>query len=121
MTSITPLHPNKRDASQVEVLTGMGASEEFIASHLSLSTQELHLHYKKQLETGREEANLQVAKTFFDLATSGEHPSITLAWMRMRAGWRDAPQTTTPADQGDLDDDLRIARDKLGKLLNRGS
>lgn len=119
--AISPLHPNKRDASQVEVLVGMGASEEFIASHLSLSTQELHEHYEKQLSSGREEANLQVAKTFFDLATSGDHPQITLAWMRMRAGWRDAPPPTTQSDQGDLDDDLRIARDKLEKLLNRGS
>jgi len=110
-----PLHPNKRDKGQVEVLSGMGASEDFIANHLSLSIEELHLHYRQQLQSGIEEANLQVAKTFHEMATSGEHPTMTLAWLKMRAGWSDAKQ----AEEEDTTDYLAEAKEKLLKLLNR--
>lgn len=113
----TPMHPNKRDQQQVEVLSGMGASPEFIAKHLNLSTSDLATHYAKELQHGIEEANLQVAKTFHEMATSGDHPTLTLAWMRMRAGWND--QTNPLATQEEDDSSLDEAKEKLLKLLNR--
>ena len=115
---ITPLHPNKRDSKQVETLAGLGASLEYIASHLNLSTDQVLEFYKKDLDYGKEHANLEVAETFFELATSGEHPTITMAWMRMRAGWRDTPQTTTQENDDVVE--VEQAREKLLKLLNRG-
>jgi hypothetical protein len=114
--TVIPTHPNKRDRGQVEVLSGMGASEEFIAAHLNLSVEDLHTHYRTQLIHGQEEANLQVAKTFFDMATSGEHPQMTLAWIKMRAKWSEAPSSIAEED----DNSEALARDKLLKLINRG-
>jgi len=115
----TPLHPNKRDAVQVEVMTGMGCSVEYISKHLNLSIEDLTTHYNKQLEHGQEEANLQVAKVFHDLATSGEHPAMTVAWMKMRGGWTEnialQSSTSTTEDSSSLDE----AKEKLLKLLNR--
>lgn len=115
--TMTPLHPNKRDSEQVEVLTGMGASPEFIARHLNLSLSDLTTHYSTQLEQGIEEANLQVAKAFHRMAKSGEHPALTVAWMKMRAGWNDStnPLSTQEEDDSSLDE----AKEKLLKLLNR--
>lgn len=114
--TLTPLHPNKKDAQQVEVLSGMGATEEFIAKHLNLSPSDLTTHYAKQLAHGIEESNLQVAKAFHEMATSKEFPTMTVAWMKMRAGWSDS----TPASQTDSDDSsLDEAKEKLLKLLNR--
>jgi len=112
------MHPNKRDKGQVEVLSGMGATPQFIAAHLNLTLEELKQHYQKQLETGEEEANLQVARTFHEMATSGEHPTMTLAWMKMRAKWSEAPST---AQTDDLEVELETAREKLLTLLNRAN
>lgn len=117
MTAATPLHPNKRDRGQVETLSGMGATEDFIANHLSISIDDLKLHYAKQLEMGPEEANLRVAQTFFEMATSGEHPAMTLSWIKMRLKWSEAPATTVEEDNTDIE----LAREKLLKLLNRAS
>ena len=115
MTKPTPLHPNKRDSSQVEVLTGMGATREYIAHHLSLSVQELEQHYARSLRMGEEEANLRVAQAFFEMATSKEHPQMTLAWMKMRARWTDSAATSQEED----DVDVEVTRQKLLKLINR--
>ena len=115
--TVISTQPNKRDRNQVEVLAGMGASEDFISSHLHLTVAELNTYYSKELTSGAAEANLQVAKTFHELATSGEHPQMTLAWMKMRAGWSDAAQKE---EEGYDDDSASLAKDKLLKLLNRG-
>lgn len=115
--SIHSLHPNARDRSQVEVLAGMGATPEFIAKHLNLTTPDLEQYYSKELRFGAEEANIQVAKTFHELAVSGEHPAMTLAWLKLRAGWTESPSTR---EEEDVDNVIEEARSKLTKLLNRG-
>lgn len=116
MKPIRP-HPNPKDASQVEVLTGMGASPEYIAAHLHTTVEELQQHYPKQLTHGLEEANLRVAQAFFEMATSGEHPQMTLAWMKMRARWSDNPISSA---QPEDDVEVEEVRQKLLKLINRG-
>ena len=118
MTDPTPLHPNKRDSKQVETLAGLGASEKYICEHLRITPAQLKTHYSSALEYGREHANLEVAETFFELATSGEHPTITMAWMRMRAGWKDNLTPTSNTDDDVVE--VEQAREKLLKLLNRG-
>lgn len=115
------MHPNKRDASQVQVLHGMGASEEYIARHLNISQSDLTLHYQKELTLAEEEANIRVAKVFHDLATSGDYPQMTQAWMEMRAGWTRSSLSKASATPEDLEDAHEEARIKLLKLLNRGS
>jgi len=117
MKTIRP-HPNARDASQVEVLTGMGATQEYIAAHLHITPQELQGYYPKELAHGLEEANLRVAQAFFEMATSGEHPQMTLAWMKMRAHWTDSP---TSNSQEEPEVEVEEVRQKLLKLINRGS
>lgn len=115
MKPIRP-HPNPKDASQVEVLTGMGASPEYIAAHLHITPEELQQHYPKPLAHGLEEANLRVAQAFFEMATSKEYPQMTLAWMKMRARWTDAPpSTSTEEDNVEIEE----VRQKLLKLINR--
>ena len=117
-TPMTREHPNRKDAQQVEVLSGMGATDSHIAHHLKMSVEEMLVHYSTSIERGKEEANLQVAKAFHDLAISGEHPMATVAWMKMRAGWSDA--TAAEADTSLDEEETQVARDKLLTLLNRG-
>lgn len=113
----TPMHPNPRDREQVKVMTACGASEEHVAAHLSLSVEDLKTYYRKEITYGVEEANMKVAKTFYELAVSGENPNLTLAWMRMRAGWKDAAVNSKPEEENL---DAELTRNKLLKLLNRG-
>lgn len=96
-------------------MSGLGADPAHIAKHLNLTVEDLTRHYGKELDQGLDEANLQVARTFFDFATSGEHPQMTVLWMKMRANWSEAKTFTAEEDDSDLD----LARQKLLKLLNR--
>lgn len=116
---VIPTHPNARDSKQVETLAGLGASEQYICTHLNLTLDQLYEFYQRQLEYGKEHANLEVAETFFDLATSGDHPNITAMWMRMRAGWSDSPAHAQSAQEDDDSEAISQAKDKLLTLLNR--
>ena len=107
--------PNRTDASQVEVMSGLGADEDQIAAHLKITVAELQLHYASELINGPKEANLRVAQVFHEMATSGDHPAMTQKWMELRANWGRA-STDSSYDQADKE----LARDKLLKLLNRG-
>ena len=109
-------HPNPTDARQVEVMTGLGSPPEHIAHHLGLPLEELQAHYPRELQNGASEANLRVARTLFDMATSGDFPQATIAWLKMRANWSETP--ATPAEQDE--NTLAIAKEKLLTLLNRG-
>lgn len=94
----------------------MGATPEFISKELGLTTSDLQAYYAKELEHGPQEANLRVAQAFHRMASSGEFPTMTLSWMKMRAGWSEAPSTSsTDSDTSTLDE----AKEKLLKLLNR--
>ena len=97
-------------------MTGLGSPIAHIANHLNLTEDELQFHYPRELQNGASEANLRVARTLFDMATSGDFPQATIAWLKMRANWSETP--TTPAEQDE--DTLAIAKEKLLTLLNRG-
>lgn len=111
-------HPNERDSEQVRALVSLGATSRFIADHLDLTEEELSAHYRLDLELGQEEANLNVARTLYQMATSGQHPQATMAWLKMRARWSDATPDTPSSEE---EEELRQqAKDKLLTLLNRG-
>lgn len=100
------------------MMTACGASPEHIAKHLNLNLNDLLCFYKVDLDFGLERANMEVARTFHKLASSGEYPNLTLAWMRMRAGWKDAINQKEPEEDTS---DAELTRSKLVKLLNRGA
>ena len=112
-------HPNPIDQEQVEHLSGMGASRPFIANHLHITQEELELHYPLQLNSGLEEANLRVARKFFEMASSGRYPLMTVQWMKMRANWSEATPTTSISPE-ELEEERLQAQEKLLTLLNRG-
>lgn len=117
-TPLTKEHPNKRDSEQVRVLATMGASPEFIAHEIKLPLTDLLAHYKEDLEKGPEEGNARVAQAFFNMAISEEFPAVTIAWMKMRAHWSDAPpQTSTQEDEELASADAASARDRLAAAL----
>jgi len=114
------MHPNKRDSTQIEVLIGMGASLEYVSAHLNLSSADLQRYYEKEIQHAEEEANLRVAKVFHDLATSGDFPQMTQAWMEMRARWSKSTTTSSLLSKEEQEAAHQDARQKLLRLLNRG-
>jgi len=119
-TPSVPMHPNKRDSTQIEVLIGMGASLEYVSAHLNLSSADLQRYYEKEIQHAEEEANLRVAKVFHDLATSGDFPQMTQAWMEMRARWSKSTTTSSLLSKEEQEAAHQDARQKLLRLLNRG-
>jgi hypothetical protein len=112
MATIIPMHPNPASKEIVRVLAASGAPHEFIASEIKLTLDDLLHYYETDIELGPVEANARVAQTFFHMATSGEYPQMTLAWMKMKAGWAD-----TPATHEEPTADIQAAKDKLASLL----
>lgn len=115
-TPLTRSHPNSKDREQVRVLAGLGSSVEFICSELKLDPEELTTHYAKDLELGPQEANARVAQTFFDLATSGDYPQMTISWLKMRANWSDSASNLPSSDE-EKEAELTSLQDRLRNLL----
>ncbi len=114
-TNIQKIHPNKTDREQVRVLAGLGAPREFIADELKLTLDDLDFHYSEDLIQGPLEANARVAQTFFELATSGDYPQMTLSWLKMRANWSENLPTTTSTEEAEAE--LSSVQDRLRALL----
>jgi hypothetical protein len=112
MATIIPMHPNRETKEIVRVLSAAGASLQFIANETHLHPDDLTRYYQVDLDQGPEEANARVAQTFLHMATSGDYPQMTIAWMKMKAGWNDS-NSTPEADEADL----QASKDKLASLL----
>lgn len=104
----------KQFGEQVEVMTACGASPQAIARELRIPLATLTSQYKEELDMGLELANAKVAKVFFDLATSGEHPTLTAKWMELRGGWSSSSSLSVTTSE-----ESEVAREKLLRLLNR--
>lgn len=103
---------NSQLAENIQVASACGLSPKAIAKEFGLPLEILTTLYKEDLDHGLEVANAKVAKVFFDLAISGEHPQLTKSWMELRGGW-------TPSSSLQIQDNAEVAREKLLKLLNR--
>ena len=53
------------------------------------SAKTLRKHFHDELDRGAAEANSQVRRTFYKMATSGECPAATIFWLKCRDGWRE--------------------------------
>ena len=90
MTRGRPPHvPTKETRELVTAMVACNGTVEFIADHLRISRAALFKHYKIEVGTGLQKANMKVAGVLFAMATSGEHPSATFFWLKTRARWRE--------------------------------
>jgi DNA-binding NarL/FixJ family response regulator len=108
---------NPKLAENIQVASACGLSPKAIAKEFGLQESTLLTHYREDLDHGLEVANAKVAKVFFDLAISGEHPSLTAKWMELRANWASSQNLTIT----NVEEESEIAREKLLKLMNRTS
>jgi hypothetical protein len=85
--------PTNETRHVVMVAAAIGVQQDQIARMVGVSEKTLRRAYRRELAQGLVEANTQVARRLFDLATKGE-PRVAVAaaisWMKTRAHWRES-------------------------------
>lgn len=92
-----PFEPTPAQRSLVRTLAGLGQPQEAICQHIQhgsspISPNTLRKYFAVELEHGTHDANARVAKTLFEMATSGNVPAATFFWLKTRARWTETPQ-----------------------------
>jgi hypothetical protein len=84
--------PTEEQRRMVKSLSAFGVPQEQMANRMGIrSPKTLRKHFRDELDGGALEANSKVAKTLFDMATSGQVPAATMFWLKCRAGWKERP------------------------------
>jgi hypothetical protein len=88
------------ERQKVKAMAGFGLKHEQIAILIGLaSAATLRKHFGKELTLGPIEAQANVRKTLFKLATSGRNPGATMYWLKVRARWSEKGKTPEPVEE----------------------
>lgn len=77
----------KQDLSEIEMMAGLGLTQQQIADIKGFCVETLVKHAQKAYKQGKAKAIAKVSKTAFDMATSGRQPTMTKFYLRTQAGW----------------------------------
>lgn len=104
------------DYEKIETMAGYGLPLSKIAPLFGRSLRTFQ-NYKDSderlqiaLEAGKAKSHLNVAKTAYDLAVSGDCPQLTMFWLKTRAGWKETDAIEVKAQ-------LNIESESLDKLV----
>lgn len=85
-----PFIPTDENRRLVKSLSAVGLPQADIALMIEIrSPRTLRKHFRQELDRGGLEANSSVAKTLYEMATSGEDVTATIFWLKCRARWND--------------------------------
>ena len=125
-------NPTSEQRKMVEAMTGYGIPEAETAKTLSIDAKTLRKHFRKELDLAATKANATVAQSAFKMASSGQHPAMTMFWLKCRAGWRETQivqhtganggpiQTESKPDYSRLsEEELRVLRATLAKVVDK--
>jgi hypothetical protein len=118
-------NPTAEQRKMVGVMTGYGIPEVAIARTLSIDAKTLRKHFRKELDLAATKANATVAQSAFRMASSGQHPAMTIFWLKCRAGWRETQVVQHKgADGGSVEVSYEHMQqritDELGRLAAAG-
>jgi uncharacterized protein (DUF2384 family) len=83
------------EIEQVERMAGLGLTMDQISRVIGISKDSLERRsnetaaLKSAISRGRANASLRVMETAYQLATSGECPSMTMFWLKTRCQWQE--------------------------------
>ena len=79
------------ERKMVEALSGYGVREDEIAQTVreGIDPKTLRKHFRRELDHGAARANAAVAQTAYKMAVSGQHPAMTMFYLKCRAGWKE--------------------------------
>jgi hypothetical protein len=81
--------PSDEQRKLVKTLSGFGIPQVDIATHLEIDPTTLRRHFRRELDRGMIEANVKVAQSLFQMATTGKNVAAAIFWMKARAQWRE--------------------------------
>ena len=84
--------PSQDSRKLVRNLAAMGVRYADIAHKLDINDETLRKHYREDLESGRIDANAQIANTLFQQAKKG-NTTAAIFWLKTRAGWKETQVT----------------------------
>ena len=117
--------PTNDDYSKVEEMVTIGLDQHTIAKIMGISNATLIKYYSHNLLVGKEKRTARVAGVAYEMAVSGESPSMTTFWLKTQAGW--SPKHTVVVedrtfdikwaqDAADIADANQVLRDKDDKV-----
>ena len=117
--------PTDDDYSKVEEMVCIGLDQHTIAKIMGISNATLIKYYSHNLLVGKEKRTARVAGVAYEMAVSGESPSMTTFWLKTQAGW--SPKHTVVVedrtfdikwaqDAADIADANQVLRDKDDKV-----
>lgn len=70
-------------------MVALGLKQEEIATLLEITPKTLRKHFRSELDRGALEANAEVMRSLFKMATSGKNTAATIFWVKTRCGLRE--------------------------------
>ena len=103
--------PTDEQRRMVKVMSGFGITQTDIANQLGVDAKTLRKHFRDELDRGMTEANMRVAQSLYNMATTGGSVAAAIFWMKARAGWREKHEIVlTEEDLGAMSDEELNAR-----------
>jgi hypothetical protein len=90
--------PTDEQRKLVKMMSGFGIPQNDIALHLEIDPTTLRKHFRRELDRGMIEANVKVAQSLFQMATTGKNVAAAIFWMKARAQWREKHEVTLSAN-----------------------
>ncbi len=86
-----PHMPTEDSRALVRRLAGLGVVVDDIATITKISDETVRKYYGEEIQLGRAEANLGVARALYKAATRENNPNVVaqMFWLKNRAGWND--------------------------------
>lgn len=84
-----PAHePTDENKKLVKVLSGIGLTQEQIATKLEISVPTLQLYYRKELDLGKADAVASIAQTLFQRAQQGDKACMFF-YLKTQGRWKE--------------------------------
>lgn len=84
-----PHVPTEQTRAMVRGMAGCGSVQEGIACVLGITVDTLVKYYRTDMDRAIVEANAKVAGSLYKNAVTHMSVSAQVAWLKMRAGWRE--------------------------------
>jgi hypothetical protein len=93
------LNPSEEQRRLVKSMAAVGVPHEDIARKIGIrSPKTLRRHFREELDLGMIDANYNVGKTLYEMATGGDEVAATIFWVKTRKLFREPPaERTGPA------------------------
>lgn len=77
------------DIKTIQILAAAGTPYRVIGKAFGVSEATLSVRFRDELADAKAQCNGEVARTLYQMATSGACPAATFFWLKTQAGWRE--------------------------------